>query len=264
MSKLVLTNNENAGISIVTINRPEKRNALSLELIKELTETIQEVSNKTDVRAMILTASENIFSAGLDIVELANSANLEQFSRNLATLLKLIYELPIITIAAVIGGAHGGGGGLVLACDLAIAGSNAKFSFPEVRRGLSANIIMALMQRKLNQRDIAELLFIAEWIDAERALEYKIVNRVVDEENVLDYSLKMAQNILRAAPSALKRSKVLLHSLYPTSLENDIGLGIKSALLTHEDNEYQEGIRSYLEKRDAIWNKVKAQPAKPK
>ena len=122
-----------------------------------------------------------------------------------------------------------------------------------MRRGLSANLIMPFLVRKINHRDLAELLYIGESVDAQKALDFKIVNRVVPEKDVLEEALKLARDVLKGSPSALKRTKLLLRDLYPSKLDHEISLGIKSALRTQEDDEFSEGIKSYLEKRDPSW-----------
>ena len=131
MSQFISVDHNHKGIIILTLNRPEKRNALSLEMMKELIEVLPELENMSDKKVLILTGAEQVFCAGLDLKQLSDVTNLDLFSHKIAKLLKLLYETPLITIAAVKGGAHGGGGGLVIASDLAISGDKALFSFPD-------------------------------------------------------------------------------------------------------------------------------------
>src|SRR5689334_24088797 len=173
--------------AILTLNRPDRRNALSRGLIDALSQAVMRARDEETVRCVILTGAGNAFCAGMDLAELQESltagkgqqAPVWDDALRLAKLYDLIYTLPKPTIAAVNGAAVAGGAGLVSACDLAVAVPEAKFGYPEVRRGLVAAMVMPHLLRHVGERAARYLLLTGELIGAEEACRTGLINAVV-------------------------------------------------------------------------------------
>lgn len=243
-------------ILILSLNRPNKRNALNVQLLKELLQKINSMDSK--VRVLILKGEGSIFCAGIDLKEAMDESTASPLIRHLSTLYQLLYTLPVVTIAAVQGAAMAGGAGLAAACDITVAAEEAFFGFPEVRRGLVAALVLTLLRRQLSERTIRELLLIGEPIDATKALYIGLVNHRVPLEILSEESMRIAKLALKGSPEAIVETKKFIEDLRSTSIDQEL----KQALIynkqarTHRAAE--EGINAFLEKRAPVWcNKEK-------
>ncbi len=203
--------------SIVRLNRPDKRNALSRELIAALAEAFERVTHDPTVRVVILTGAGTAFCAGMDLEELQSTLSLDSDSpviwedtQRLARLYQQIYTLPKPTIAAVQGAAVAGGAGLVSVCDLALATPNAKFGYPEVRRGLVAAMVLPHLLRHVGERMARYLLLTGELIDAATAQQVGLINATVAEADLLPTATRWAQALAEGGPEALAATKQFL------------------------------------------------------
>jgi methylglutaconyl-CoA hydratase len=257
MEDILLVNNDNPGIALLTLNRPEKRNALNTALIEALTEQIETLSKSKDKRVIIVTGAGIAFCSGLDLQEGNDEKTIQKQSDGLAKLLKLYYECPLITIAAVNGHAIAGGAGIFLASDFTVAVEGARVGFPEVRRGLVAALVLSLLRRKTNENNISKLLFLAENIDVAEAKSMQMINDIVPPRQLMNWSLDIANQILKGAPGAIARTKHLMQSLYTRSLDEDIDICLKVHVQARQDKESHEGIAAFLEKRQPVWCKCK-------
>ncbi len=200
---------------VLTLNRSDKRNALSRALIAELTEAFHRAADDPAVRCVILTGDGPVFCAGMDLEELQGTLHVDadvvwSDAIKLAELYDLIFTLPKPTIAAVNGHAVAGGAGLVTVCDLAIAVPAAKLGYPEVRRGLVAAMVMPHLLRHVGERTARYLLLTGELMDAHEALACGLLGRVVPAESLMENALKLAYSISEGGPSALATTKELL------------------------------------------------------
>src|SRR5579885_3152205 len=203
---------------VLTLNRPDRRNALSRDLITALTEAFGRARADDQVRCVILTGAGNAFCAGMDLAELQESlaagkgkqAPVWDDALQLAKLYDLIYTLPKPTIAAVNGAAVAGGAGLASVCDLAVAVPEARFGYPEVRRGLVAAMVMPHLMRHVGERMARYLLLTGELIDAEEACRVGFINSVAPSEQLLTRALAWAHSLAEGGPNALARTKELL------------------------------------------------------
>src|SRR5437762_1748540 len=211
--------------AVITLNRPDKRNALSRPLIAALRQAFQRARDDAAVRCVILTGAGPVFCAGMDLAELSES--LEQPKEQtpvwddalrLAKLYDQIYTLPKPTIAAVNGAAVAGGAGLVTVCDLAVSVPEAKFGYPEVRRGLVAAMVMPHLMRHVGERTARYLLLTGELIGAEEAKAAGFVNAVVPGEKLREQAMTWARALAEGGPDALSRTKQLLHDFSHQSL----------------------------------------------
>lgn len=240
-------------ITIVTLNRPERRNALTIELLNELISAIKMASDEPHERVLILRGAGQAFCTGLDLKEAADPKKSHMTAELVAKTLISLSQTRLITIAAVHGAAVAGGAGIMSACDFVIAAERTKIGYPEVRRGLVAGLVMTFLRRQLGERQMRELLLGSELIDAERAREMGLVNRVVAPEHVMDEAQKFAGSVLQGAPSALAQTKKLIEKLWSTSVEEDVDLALKYHLEARDSAEAQEGIAAFNEKRPPRW-----------
>ncbi len=244
---------------VLTLNRPDRRNALSRDLIDALTEAFSQARDDAAVRCVILTGAGNAFCAGMDLAELQESLTAEKGKQvpvwddalRLAKLYDLIYTLPKPTIGAVNGAAVAGGAGLVSVCDLALAVPEARFGYPEVRRGLVAAMVMPHLLRHVGERMARYLLLTGELIDAEEAYRVGFINAVVPAEQLLTRALAWAHALAEGGPNALARTKELLQlfSHQAVGLEE----AAKASAAPRLSEECRQGLEAFFNKRPAPW-----------
>jgi enoyl-CoA hydratase/carnithine racemase len=220
---------ENRGpVRILTLNRPEKRNALDTALTRALLEALRATDEDDDVRAVVLTGAPPAFCAGADLSEFKGLADPKaaKARSDLTMHLHLIFSkmiTPVVT--AINGSAMGGGAGLALAGDLAVMAEEAKLGYPETKHGIVASIVMANLVRQVGRKSAFELVALAEPIGARRALELGMVNRVVPGENVLQTALDLAGQLAAVHPPAMALTKRLFHEVADLPLEQALEKG---------------------------------------
>jgi methylglutaconyl-CoA hydratase len=250
---VVLIERQAPQITVVTLNRPERRNALTLELLAELQAAVKVVSEQPDQRVVILRGAGKAFCTGLDLKEAADHTKAHTTAEMVANTLIAISQTHLITIAAVHGAAVAGGAGIMSACDFVVAAERTKIGYPEVRRGLVAGLVMTFLRRQIGERNMRELLLSSELIDAERAREIGLVNRVVAPDDVMSEAQRFAQAVLQGAPGALAQTKRLIEELWWRSVKEDVELALKYHLQARESDEAREGIAAFNEKRKPKW-----------
>lgn len=246
------------GAAVVTLERAEKRNALSRELIGDLHAAFERARDDDAARSVILTAKGPVFCAGMDLGELQES--LERPSEEspvwddairLAHLYDLIYTLPKPTIAAVQGPAVAGGAGLVTVCDLAVATDEARFGYPEVRRGLVAAMVLPHLLRHVGERMARYLLLTGELIDARAALSVGLINEVVAPADLMPRVQALSLTCAAGGPKALAKTKEFLHRFSRQSLSiEEAAQGSAEPRLT---DECQQGLRAFFAKQAPPW-----------
>lgn len=233
-------------VTTITLNRPDKRNALNLELLRSLNSAIKRAS---DSRVIVIRGAGKVFCAGLDLTEdyVQESADL------IASILKSIYIFQGITVAVVQGAALAGGAGLMVACDVVIAEKNALFGFPEVHRGLVPAQVMAFLIQQLNQRDLRELVLLGETINAEKAKEIGLINSIVSISNLEDEIQRVIELALLGAPQAIKETKAVIEFMSGKSFEQNLKKGLEIHLNMRDTNEAKEGMCAFFDKRKPNW-----------
>ena len=252
---VILVEKQAPQITVLTLNRPERRNALTLELLTELCAAINVASQQPQQRVLILRGAGAAFCTGLDLKEAADQTKAHATGKMVATTLITISQTRLITIAAVHGAAVAGGAGIMSACDFVVAGGGTKIGYPEVRRGLVAGLVMTFLRRQVGERNMRELLYGAELIDAARAKEIGLVNRVVAPEEVINEAQKFAVSVLQGAPGALAQSKRLVEDLWWHSVKEDVDIALKYHMEARNSDEAREGIAAFNEKRKPNWAK---------
>lgn len=252
MNEYIVIENINKAIAKMTLNHPQTHNALSLELMKELCDALNALENSS-CQVIILAAKGKNFCSGLDLHQAADEALIEKMASQLAKLFTLFHHTPLVTIACVQGQAIAGGGGLAASCDIMLAAEEAKIGFPETRRGIIAAQVAAILVRQLNIRFVRELLLTGELIDSLRAKEIGLVNHVVSLEIMDQEALRIANEVLKGAPNAIKETKRLLKEMAQGTFGKDLALAIDFHHAVRHSAEGKEGIASFLEKRPPNW-----------
>jgi methylglutaconyl-CoA hydratase len=250
---VVLIEKQTPQITVVTLNRPERRNALTIELLTELHAAIKVASEQPNERVLILRGAGVAFCTGLDLREAADHTKAHATAEMVAKTLIAVGQTRLVTIAAVHGAAVAGGAGIMSACDFVVAADRTKIGYPEVRRGLVAGLVMTFLRRQVGERNMRELLFGSELIDAERAKEIGLVNRVVARDDVMSEAQKFAESVLQGAPGAVAQTKRLIDELWWRSVKEDVDLALKYHLQARESDEAREGIAAFNEKRKPNW-----------
>lgn len=244
-------------IVTITLNRPEKRNALSLELIEALRNAVADASNDPGHRVLILRGAGPSFCAGLDLSEAA-TGDAHRSANALKNLYEMICLCPLITIAAAQGAAMAGGAGLLAACDLAVVAEDVRIAFPEVRRGLVAALVTCLIRRQLGDRTARELILLGRTVEAHEAHSIGLVNRVVQRSRLELASLELAKQACLGAPGAIARTKQLLDDLSPRQIVTELNKALQFHLEARNSEEAAEGIKAFLEKRAPHWAPTKS------
>lgn len=241
------------GIARITLNRPEKRNALDQELLDELRAALQASANDDSVRIVVVAGAGKDFCSGMDLRTFADAAadDIEKYkaeARNYAGLLLQMRRHPRPIIAAVQGRALGGGCGIATAADIVLASESAQFGYPEVNIGFVPAIVMALLRRLVSERCAFELIATGEPIPAETALEYGMLNRVFPadlfEREVDEFVTKLASK----SASALQLSKELFYrtDMMPFEQALEAGADVNAFARTTED--FKRGIGKFLKR----------------
>jgi methylglutaconyl-CoA hydratase len=241
---------------VLTLNRPDKRNALSRPLIAALTAALERARDDAAARCVLLTGAGPAFCAGMDLAELEAAIDADRDSvwadaANFARCLDLLYSLPKPTVAVVNGAAVAGGAGLVSACDLAVAVPEAKFGYPEVRRGLVAAMVMPHLLRHVGERMARWLLLTGELIDAATAKQSGLINAVVSAAELMSTAERWAASLAEGGPQALATTKDLLRRFSRQALSVDEAANASAEPRLTE--ECRDGLRAFFEKRPPPW-----------
>jgi methylglutaconyl-CoA hydratase len=250
---VVLVEKQTPQITVVTLNRPERRNSLTIELMNELIAAVKIASDRPKERVLILRGTGAAFCTGLDLKDAADSKKAHATAELVAKTLITLAETRLVTIAAVHGAAVAGGAGIMSACDFVVAAEKTKIGYPEVRRGLVAGLVMTFLRRQVGERNMRELVLGGELIEAGRAREIGLVNRVVAPNELMNEAQKFADSVLQGAPSALAQTKRLIGELWSSSVKEDVDLALKHHIQARESDEAREGITAFNEKRKPNW-----------
>ncbi len=240
-------------VTTLTLNRPERRNALTIELMVELSEAFDAASADPNQRILVLRGAGKAFCSGLDLEETTVVEKAHRSAEMVARTLLAISQTRLITIAQIHGAAVAGGAGLMSACDFVVAAERTKIGYPEAKRGLVAGLVMTFLRRQLRERDMRELLFTGDLISAERAREIGLVNRVVAPNELENETQKIVTAVLQNAPVALTNTKRLIEELWSSSVKEDVDRALRHHMEARESAEAKEGIAAFLEKRSPNW-----------
>jgi enoyl-CoA hydratase/carnithine racemase len=248
---------EDGGIVILTMCRPEKRNALSLELMRELIRALRETGADSEMRVVILRGEGPAFSAGHDLQELQcrDVAAYREVFDTCVELMESIQRIPQPVIAEVATIATAAGCQLVATCDLAVASEEAKFATPGVRIGLFCTTPMVALSRSIGRKRAMEMLLTGDFIDAATAADWGLVNRVVPPEHLHADTLALARRIAQASGSVVGIGKAAYHVQIDLAQSAAYGYAKEVMSLNAMAADAQEGIAAFLERRQPVWSK---------
>jgi methylglutaconyl-CoA hydratase len=247
-----------AGIATITLNRPDKRNAISYELIDELLAALDEVA-KSPSLVLILAGSGKAFCSGMDLENLkalrgrSAEQNLQD-SEKMARLFRSLYDFPKPTIAAVNGPAIAGGCGLATLCDFTLAVPEAKFGYTEVRIGFVPAIVSTFLLRQVGEKHARDLLLTGRIIGADEAYRIGLVNQIVAPEKLMGRALELAAQLTENSPASLSSTKRLLSDHARAELNAQIQSAVRENAAIRATDDFREGISSFLEKRKPRWS----------
>ncbi|HLI30013.1 MAG TPA: enoyl-CoA hydratase/isomerase family protein [Terriglobia bacterium] len=255
-------------IATLTLARPEKRNAISPEMVEELQSALSEIESG-EARVAIVAGAGEDFCAGMDLFGLksiaatakeksggsstvdadANTGN----ARRVAAMFRRFYEFSKPLIAAVTGHAVAGGCGIAMLCDFTLAVPEAKFGFTEIRVGFMPALIAAFVLRELGEKRARDLLLTGRIFGAEEACKLGLVNEIVAPERLRDRALEIAAQYLALSPNSLQYTKRLIADYSRVQLDRDIETGIEWSARIRSTADFQEGLSAFLEKRTPRW-----------
>lgn len=241
------------GIGRITLNRPEKRNALNAELIVALKEALRRADHDEHVRAVVLTGAGPDFCAGADL-EALRKVTASSVDENLADarllmeLFMLIRQIRVPVVAAVQGRALAGGCGLATACDLVLAARSARFGYPEVKIGFVPAMVMAILRRNLSEKKAFELITLGSEISAEEAGRLGLVNRVFNDENFAAEVQAFARQFEKVGRSAVSLAKQLLYQIDGMDFANALQCGVDVNVIARMTEECRQGVERFLKR----------------
>lgn len=248
-------------IRIVTLNRPERRNALTQQMIAELTEVFTAAGNGDTVQVLILHGAGEAFCSGLDLSEMQKlSGQTAEEQRagtdRIAAMMRALYYSPIPTIAAVQGAAVAGGMGLATLCDFTLAAPDARFGYPEVRIGFIPAIVSAFLVRQAGDKLARDLLLTGRVIDAHEAHRMGLVTNVKEGEPIFEAALHFAGMLQKNSPASLRATKKLLRQQNAAELDRNLAAAAQANAEMRQTSDFKEGLAAFLEKRSPSWSKV--------
>ena len=255
MSESLLVEHQ-APITRITLNRPEKRNALSLGLMAELTETLESLRHDPETRIVVIAAAGPAFSAGHDLAEMAADRDAASYKRlfdGCITLMTTIHTIPQPVIAQVHGVATAAGCQLVAACDLAVAEEGARFGTPGVKIGLFCSTPMVPISRAVGRKRALEMLLTGQLIDARTALDWGLVNRVVPVDTLREAVDDLATSIANASALTIAIGKQAFYAQIDVDERQAYDVTVPVMTMNAMTDDAAEGINAFLEKRAPVW-----------
>ena len=255
-SEPVLRRETRDGVAALVLNRPRQYNALSRALLEALHEALDAIATDETVRVVTITGAGNAFCAGHDLKEmrgLASQSEVEALFRSCSAMMQKLVALPVPVIAMVNGLAAAAGCQLVAQCDLAVASSESKFAVSGVNLGLFCSTPAVALSRNLGRKRAAEMLFTGAFIDAQKALEWGLLNRVVAPEKVFDATGELIASLKAKPREALAMGKALFYRQLEAGLAQAYDEATKTISCNMDTDFAREGVDAFLQKRKPDW-----------
>lgn len=264
MAKLnnnILLNDFTDGVLRLTLNDHQRRNALSVDMLSQITDELASAANDTSVRVIVLAASGPVFCAGHDLKEMTTARNqqdggeafFEQLFETCASVMQIIVRHPKPIIAEVGGVATAAGCQLVASCDLAIAAESAQFATPGVNIGLFCSTPMVALSRNVSHKHAMEMLLLGEMLNAEKAVEIGLINRAVPKSELTQVTTGIASSITMKSPKTVAIGKRAFYEQAEMSLADAYSYTSKVMAKNMLSEDAEEGIGAFLSKRPPIW-----------
>ena len=248
------------GVGRLTLNRPEKRNALRRDFIEEIRQGIGQLKSDPELRVFVLAAEGSVFCAGMDLGEMQERAQSEdgkaqwqKDSEVYGEVLVDLYSMQVPTIAAVSGPALAGGMGMILACDLLIASDNAFFMLPEPMRGITAAMVTPFLLYRIGAGPATYMLLSGERVTADKALGFNLCHDVVPDEQFSTRLEQLILAVLSGSRSALAITKRHIMDCQTTNLITEVRKSVQVSAEARETQDAREGLAAFLEKRKPNW-----------
>jgi methylglutaconyl-CoA hydratase len=258
--KPVLVTDQGA-VRILTLNRPERRNALTPAMQHELIVALDDAASTRSVRVLVLTGAGDAFCAGLDLEALQEGhpehrpgLEMEDDAHRFARILRTLYEMPIPTIAAVNGAAIAGGTGMATVCDFTLAVSTAKFGYPEVKIGFVPALVSAYLALQVGEKRARDLLLTGRVFTAEDAYRFGLVTEVVAAAALAVRVEELAHTLTANSRSSLRATKGLLADQTRVWLDGAIAMALEASAASRQTSDFREGVAAFLEKRKPVWD----------
>ena len=253
-----LTLEQKDRVATITLTRPEKRNAISAQMIRELLGALDE-AEASATRVVIMTGSGKAFCAGMDLDGLRAIAgqSLEENIADSSAMAKMfcrIYQFPKPMIAAVNGAAIAGGCGIATLADFTLAAPEAKFGYSEVRIGFIPALVSIFLRRQIAEKHANDLLLTGRIIDSAEALRIGLITEVVATEKLLGRAQEIAAQLMAASPTSISRTKRLLRRFDEAAIRTEIELATRENAEIRATTDFREGVASFLEKREPKWS----------
>jgi methylglutaconyl-CoA hydratase len=249
---------DEASIRTITLNRPERRNAMTPDMQLELIGAMEEaVADRC--RVVVLCGAGEAFCSGLDLQALHDpsgktAADHQADAERVARLFRTLYELPMPTIAAVHGAAMAGGAGIAICCDFTLAVPAAKFGFPEVRIGFVPALVSVFLALQMGDKRTRDILLTGRHFDAAEAYRLGIVNEIVAPEGLMERVRALAQTLGANSPGSLAATKRLMAAQHKAWIDSAIALAMEANARARETGDLREGLAAYFEKRKPVWS----------
>jgi methylglutaconyl-CoA hydratase len=255
----------NGHLSTITLNRPDKRNAISIHMIAELQAALDDVE-KTHARVVILTGVGKAFCAGIDLDYLQaigkqSAAENQEDSKRIAKMFRKIWSYSRPLIAAVNGHALAGGCGIATLCDFTLSVPEAKFGYTEVKIGFLPAIVSVFLTRQIGEKRARDLLLTGRLVEAPEAKELGMVTEIVPADKLMERAHELAETILAASPSSITRAKHLLVSAAAAGIDHDLERAVLESARVRCTPDFKEGLAAFLEKRKPIWQDEQHKPS---
>lgn len=247
-----------SGVATITLNRPDKRNALSFQLLDELIQALEHIE-RSDAQVAILTGAGKAFCAGMDLEELktltgkSHAENVKD-SMRMANIFRRLYDFPKPTIAAVNGAAIAGGTGLATMCDFTLAVPESKFGYTEVRIGFVPAIVSSILVWQVGHKIARDLLLTGRIFEAAEAYRFGLVNEVVAADQLTKRAYELASQLMENSPTSLRLTKKLVNGFISAQLDQQIEHAVQENAQIRQTADFHEGISSFLEKRKPQWS----------
>ena len=243
------------GVGFITLNRPEKRNALSMNLMAEMIDLLKAIKKKLEVRVVIIRGEGQVFSSGHDLSEMleGNVVSYRRIFDACSEVMLAVRDLPQPVIAQVQGMATAAGCQLVAACDLAVASKEARFATPGVRIGLFCHTPQVPLARAVGRKRALEMLLTGRPISAEEAERFGLINKVVPPDRLAEETLSLAQHIAQASPLTMALGKKSFYRQIDTDEEQAYDYAQEMMALNAMTEDAREGISAFLQKREPKW-----------
>ncbi|WP_290597118.1 MULTISPECIES: enoyl-CoA hydratase-related protein [unclassified Archaeoglobus] len=250
-----LTYEEKGRVGIITLNRPETRNALSMGLLSELEELINKISDDRNIRVVVITGAGKAFSSGHDLKEILNQhpVDVERLFNRCYKVMWAIRNAPQPYIAMVNGVATAAGCQLVAACDMAVAAKSALFATPGVKIGLFCYTPVTFVSRAVGRKKAFEMGFTGEFITADEALQFGLVNKVVDDGKLEEETMKLAEKIAKYSLNVLESGKRFFYNQLFMEDFQALAYATEAISLHSSTDDAKEGISAFFEKREPVW-----------